>query len=611
MKNKNLIGFIATGIIGVLLIVVVVMIISNNNMLSVVKRSVDYKAMGLGKDKSSIILSAQELYNKKIITKKMYEKNKNSYVKLVLNKKNKLEIDYFYDLIKPVIILNGDTQINVEYQTEYQELGIISALDDLCGDLTSKVKITGEVDTNKLGEYVIAYSVSDLSGNKAEVKRIINVIDSKRPIISLKGLKELTLEVNSEYKESGYSAKDNHDGNLTDLVEIKGIVKNKQIGKYFLTYTVKDTSNNKASATRVINIIDYSKPVITLKGASTIVLEQGMQFIEDGFNVSDKYDADIESKVTVQSNVNMNEIGNYEIVYKVINSKGKESSIIRTVSVIEKSSAQITLNGDLEMSIPINSIFEEPGFSVTDKYDINLPVDIKVYNLKDDTVVDSIDTSAIGQYKIVYEVTNSRELTTYKERLVTVYDLSIIGSSEIVLPGTNESPATKTYTISCTDLTVDLSNVEWKVTYADNTVIPNDDIKIDENGIITITNLAEVLDIKIHAEIKGVKRDISVTIKKEAKLVEFEISGPLTFTLPLHEDLEYTIINPKDQYGEVYGLTETTINWAVKEPEFDVLINIDSDGKLTILPDFVEDNIIITATIDEIEVEFTINKAGI
>ena len=79
------------------------------------------------------------------------------------------------DDIPPVITLTGDSEITLELGSEYIEAGA-SAIDNVDGDLTNDILITGSVDYNTAGTYTIFYDVSDSSGNAANtVSRTIIV----------------------------------------------------------------------------------------------------------------------------------------------------------------------------------------------------------------------------------------------------------------------------------------------------------------------------------------------------------------------------------------------------------------------------------------------------
>lgn len=78
------------------------------------------------------------------------------------------------DIVAPVIKLSGGREVYVPLGGSYSEPGV-TASDDLDGDLTSKIKSSGSVDTSKSGPYTITYTVSDKAGNSSTVKRTVRV----------------------------------------------------------------------------------------------------------------------------------------------------------------------------------------------------------------------------------------------------------------------------------------------------------------------------------------------------------------------------------------------------------------------------------------------------
>ncbi|MBR2827920.1 MAG: polysaccharide deacetylase family protein [Bacilli bacterium] len=80
----------------------------------------------------------------------------------------------FKDVVKPEIVLNGESEVNTFVGGEFQDPGV-TVKDNCDGDLTSSVKVEGSVDTSNGGEYEITYSVSDKAGNTGSVKRKVRV----------------------------------------------------------------------------------------------------------------------------------------------------------------------------------------------------------------------------------------------------------------------------------------------------------------------------------------------------------------------------------------------------------------------------------------------------
>lgn len=79
------------------------------------------------------------------------------------------------DQEKPVIQLEGNEYIYLKQNEEYVEQGY-KAIDNVDGDITSSVKIDTNLDITKEGTYIIKYHIKDSSGNEAEAKRNIEVL---------------------------------------------------------------------------------------------------------------------------------------------------------------------------------------------------------------------------------------------------------------------------------------------------------------------------------------------------------------------------------------------------------------------------------------------------
>ena len=98
------------------------------------------------------------------------------------------------DTTKPKITLQGN-EVTIYQNDTYNEPGY-TATDNYDKDITSKVKVTNNIDNTKAGTYEVTYSVNDSSKNKTEIKRKVNVIEKpKTPGTYIKGI----LIVNKKY----------------------------------------------------------------------------------------------------------------------------------------------------------------------------------------------------------------------------------------------------------------------------------------------------------------------------------------------------------------------------------------------------------------------------
>jgi len=164
---------------------------------------------------------------------------------------NNLTIIAAPDGITPEITLNGISKITLTVGDIYKDAGA-KAKDNKDGDITNKIITSGSVDATKAGTYTITYNVSDVAGNKAnEVSRTVTVnaapiVDTTRPVITLKGNSSITLTIGDTYTEEKATASDDKDGDITENISISGTVDGNTLGSYTITYNVADVAGNKA-----------------------------------------------------------------------------------------------------------------------------------------------------------------------------------------------------------------------------------------------------------------------------------------------------------------------------------------------------------------------------
>ena len=204
------------------------------------------------------------------------------------------------DTSKPVIKLKGSDTITINQNTKFTDPGFI-AYDDVDGELTSEVIVTGTVNITKPGSYTIYYNVKDSSNNSTQVTRTVivsgTVVTTSRrgtttkantttrrqttpPTIILKGDKQITLRQYDKYSEPGYTALDSAGNSLTSKVIVTGTINTVVPGTYSRTYSVTDSSNNTTRVVRTIIVV--ADTTVELKSISVqrnaITLTKGGQY---------------------------------------------------------------------------------------------------------------------------------------------------------------------------------------------------------------------------------------------------------------------------------------------------------------------------------------------
>lgn len=97
----------------------------------------------------------------------------------------------------------------------------------------------------------------------------INGIDRIPPEITLLGDNPYTIYQGTEYREPGYKAQDNADGDITDRVQVSGNINVNQPGEYTIMYTVRDNAGNNSSTNRVVRVLERETQTPTSGGVVT------------------------------------------------------------------------------------------------------------------------------------------------------------------------------------------------------------------------------------------------------------------------------------------------------------------------------------------------------
>ena len=232
-----------------------------------------------------------------------------------------------YYFFFPQIHLKGKHTITLNYQEEYKEAGYTATVGKK--DITSRVKVKGKVDSNKLGSYELDYTVQYHNFSK-KVKRMVLVKDLKKPKLAVDD-SDIYLCPGDEFVPEKVEATDNYDGDLSSKVEAS-IRKDRGA----VTYRVKDSSGNEREVTKNILYQDIEAPVLTLNGGEVLYTFLDEEFHDPGVSVVDNCSDDLSGKVVVQGNVDVHTLGEYSLSYHVEDSSGNSASISRTVIVRER-----------------------------------------------------------------------------------------------------------------------------------------------------------------------------------------------------------------------------------------------------------------------------------
>ena len=251
--------------------------------------------------------------------------------------------------------------------------------------------------------------------------------------------------------------------------------------------------------------------VFTLKGEETMTIYLSSNYQEPGY-IATKNNVDLSSKVVVTGYVNTNAIGEYEITYSLLDDKGKEKTLKRTVNV--KYIDGIKLNGPTEMYLLVGGSYQELGFvaykdnidvssqvSITNQIDMNKEGDYRVRYSYDNYVVERI--IHISNFSNYFKLEYNKEKTDKEITLSINVDEEKV--SKYLLPNNEERKIDSTYTITDNGNYIftiyDLYGNSYKQT-------------------ITVDNIDKLaLELSCHATITGNKTNVKTTANK--KIVKY------------------------------------------------------------------------------------------
>lgn len=206
------------------------------------------------------------------------------------------------DVVPPTVTLNGEERIELLYGAAFTDLGA-TAIDDVDGELTASITVTGTVDTTIYGEQILTYLVEDSNGNVGKAQRTIVVKETTPPELSLLGNEREFVKLGDEYTDPGYSSIDNADGDISDLVVVSGTVDTAKIGAYLITYTSTDSSNNVSTITRTVYVYSAQGSTDVEPNGKVVYLsfDDGPgPYTEQLLDILDKYNVKVTFFVTGQ-----------------------------------------------------------------------------------------------------------------------------------------------------------------------------------------------------------------------------------------------------------------------------------------------------------------------
>ena len=223
------------------------------------------------------------------------------------------------------------------------------------------------------------------------------------PNIVLKGHKNMTIHYNDKYIESGYNVIKNGK-KINRKVVIKGSVNSKKLGKYTITYYIRNNYFSK-KVKRNIKVIDNEAPNINIDKNSNIYVCPGKKYILKKYSAIDNYDGDITDKVKVTKTKD-------SVKYSVVDSSGNKNIISKKIIYEDNIKPSIEMVGGAFSYFFIGDNYSDPGYKAFDNCDGDITDSV--------TISGKVNTSTSGTYTIKYSVKDKSNNINSVERTVIV-----------------------------------------------------------------------------------------------------------------------------------------------------------------------------------------------
>ena len=276
--------------------------------------------------------------------------------------------------------------------------------------------------------YIINDTNKQVSGNDIANLNMEKLTINSSPIISLKNLATVVDGNIFVSKGDNFDAKsyivvnDEEDGEIpVDKVVVTGKVDTKKVGTYNINYSVSDSEGEVTNLKQTVIVEEVanqeiSKPIITIMNngqeVDKIVVTKGDELdLSKYISAVDYLGGTINPEII--GSYDVNKAGTYELTVRATDRFNNVSEKSLTLVVEKKvinapsmNAAPVIIANDVELVVG-DKFNELDNVKVIDEEDGEIPVDKVV-------VESDVDTTKVGNYKVIYSVTDSNGATTTK-----------------------------------------------------------------------------------------------------------------------------------------------------------------------------------------------------
>ena len=332
------------------------------------------------------------------------------------------------DTTAPTLTLVGGTPFTVEVSQSgsFTEPGYV-AVDNAATALTKSY--IGSVPLDEVGEYSRIYTVTDESGNSTSATRVIKVVDTTAPTVTLLGDNPKTVEAdqNGSYVDPDVTAEDNDKRALN--FSAASNVNMGIAGSYLYRWRVEDQSGNYVIVDRTVNVVDTTPPEFNLAGPNPYTVEaaDGSDYTDPGAAATDNAASALTKDTT--GTVDMGLPGTYTLDISYTDVSGNVSNKIRTVNVVDTTAPVIAGEPYVDTEVSQTGSYSmEPGVTASDNSSTALTK----------AESNTVDITTLGSYTDTTTFTDASGNSATFTRVVGVVDttaptVTVLGEAVVLV----------------------------------------------------------------------------------------------------------------------------------------------------------------------------------
>ena len=189
-----------------------------------------------------------------------------------------------------------------------------------------------------IGETIVAWTATDVSGNTASVEQKITIFDTMYPVLQIPG--DIVVEATSLDQNEVYLG----EATATDNGEIASVTNNAPdvfpLGETIVTWTALDSSNNFSSLTQLVTVIDTTAPEISSPVDMTL---EATSVDANIVNLDSPTVSDIQDFIIYVIAPDVFPVGETTVTWTAVDTSGNSASATQIVTIVDTTSPELTM----------------------------------------------------------------------------------------------------------------------------------------------------------------------------------------------------------------------------------------------------------------------------